>query len=214
MAATSTRRRSPGWGLGRALLGSITRPRTTFARLARERRLDLALELTLVYGLLYAGTAAVLARNHRKPVVRPVVPIPEHRYYAWQTLFTLPVVTAGWGILSTASWMTLRTAGREVDLRTCAVVLAFGAQVPWAVGMWVPETVVAAFFPDYWGAPEGSPPVIGWIGSSYLWAVTAWALGLSATALRYGTGTDWPRSVVAAAAGIVTSTGIQMIPIR
>lgn len=214
MAATWTRRRSPGWGLGRAFLGSIIRPRTTFARLAGERRLDLALTMTLVYGLLYTGTAVVLALNRRRPVVPPVLPIPEDRYYAWQTLFTLPVVAAGWGILSATSWLTLRATGRTVDLRTCAIVLGFGAQVPWVVGMWVPETVVAAFFPQYWGAPEGSPAVVGWFGSWYLWAVTAWALALSTTALRSGTDAGWLRSSVAATAGVVTSTAIQMVPIR
>ncbi|WP_448003066.1 YIP1 family protein [Agromyces bauzanensis] len=202
------------FGLGRALVGTIVHPRATFRRLVEGGRLDLASAAVGVYGVLYTGTAAVLAVRKRRPVVRPVLPIDEKRYYAWQTLFTIPVVAVSWIALSGVAWATLRATGHRARLRDCATVLGFASSVPWIVGMWVPETTVAAAFPEYWGAPEGSPPVVRWFASSYLYGVTAWVIGLSVVALRAGTGASWARSGLAAMLSVGAATGTQMIAVR
>lgn len=196
------------------LAGVIVHPRSTFRLLGRTRRLDLAAAVVVSYGALYTVTAAVLAKRRLRPAVKPLLPIPANRYYAWQTLFTIPVAVASWPILAGTSWATLRAAGHPADLRSCAAVLGPAACVPWMVGMWAPETIVAAALPQYWGAPEGTPAIVEWIGSRYLWAVSAWAVGLSAVALRHGTDVDWRRALVAAGLGVGASTGFQMIIVR
>ena len=200
--------------LPRAFLGMIVRPRATIPPLVCRRRLDLAAGVVLSYGVLYTITAAVLALQGRRPVVRPVLPIPEERYYAAQAMFTIPVAAASWLVMSGAARSALAATGHRTYLRVCATVLGFSAHVPWIVGMWLPETAVAFFFPQYWGAPEGSSPVVDWIGSYYLWAVSAWAIGLSTGALHDGARAGWRRSLLAAVFGVGASTGFQMIPIR
>lgn len=95
----------------------------------------------LGYAALYSGTAALLAGSGFIPATPPTVPIPERSYYAWQTLFTLPVGVGATGLGCLVAWGLVGLFGSDVGLVELWGPFAVALIVPTFITMWVPETV-------------------------------------------------------------------------
>jgi len=99
-----------------------------------------ALFLCLV-ALAYVASSAVLGLAGDVPGAPVLVGLDADNYYAWQILFIVPLIFAGW-ILSSGVLLALGTKGCHRSNVLCGASRAWGAPLLLA---WVPSAVQAAF---------------------------------------------------------------------
>lgn len=161
--------------------------------------------VAISYSLAYAGTAGLLAGRGFRPVLEPLLRIPEDRYYAWQTLFTVPVgagaMVLGWGTLALLS----RVFGWDGDIWSLWAPFALAMVAPTAVTMWVPETLGAPF------APPGDRMAL-WPEAVDAWRQLlgfVWCVVVAIVAVDAVTALAWWQSAIVGFAGSAV-TGITM----
>lgn len=206
--------------LGQAVVGVVVRPRTTMAALAGQRRVDLAFQVVLAYGILYTITAVLLARQHLQPLNDLLLPISRENYYTVQIFFTIPGVIVAWLLLAASAWAVLELTSpwgaphERSDLPAVCAVVGMATALTWSATMWPVETLIAVLGPQYWYSPPGTPASIAVIGQSYLWVVTVASVAAATAGIRFGMGVRWPRAALAAAVGVLASSAFQAVLFR
>ncbi len=140
------------WGLAPTTAGgldvlevgwrSVVSPLSVFEELATSNRSAFfGWWYALGYAALYSGTAALLAGRGFVPTTKPLLPIPERDFYAWQTLFTIPAGVGATGLGCLAAYGIAQLFGSEAGLSELWGPFAVAMVVPTFLTMWVVETV-------------------------------------------------------------------------
>jgi hypothetical protein len=158
--------------------------------MTRPDRVEIAVWINVIFGVMYAITALILKTIGRLPAIPPWIPIAEERYYLYQALWTVPWGLATWIMFSGIAHL-LAVAGRATPLgkrfEDALVVCGLGWVVPSAVLMWIPETIVVPIFGVFWPA---------WIETLRLMVVpVVWQILLVAVGLRQTYQVGWSRGI-------------------
>ncbi|MCK4527129.1 YIP1 family protein [candidate division WOR-3 bacterium] len=193
-------------------VGTIVSPRKTFKQILQEESVWFGFVSFLLYGLLYAITEIFLVINHLRPTMPPFLPISEESYYFWQLLFGIPVGLLGWVILGwVAYFMTTKLFKANGSLRNYLNVLGFSFSVPCIITMWIPETIIAVFCPEWWGNPPAGTML--W-ADIYIWLGLGWTFALSVLAIKQASSTSWFKSALTASISIIVMMTFIIIFIR
>ena len=182
-------------GYGTALIGTLVRPGCAFTRVARSNRSAGYGWLTTVgYSTLYSLTALQLAAKDWEIRAPAVLPIPEDRYYWYQTGFTVPVGVAGVGANALTCYGLSRAWGSDVTLFELWGPVSLAAAVPTLVTMWIPETFVLPMFAQDSLWPQE-------VDLGRIAAGAAWSVCLNVVAVRAATRLNWWQSACIGVAG-------------
>lgn len=127
----------------RWIVGTLWRPRATFAELEREGKARTGAALVALSGACWAAlTAALHAHGHAPSVT--LVPIARSDYYLWQTGFVVPLLLVLWLLLTGIVHLLCRRAGAQPRLRPALAVLGAAYAVPLLFFFIVPDVFIYA----------------------------------------------------------------------
>jgi len=168
------------------LLLPFHRPIQAIKSLTKDsHKLSYAALAILLQGGLYTCTVFIGHRNGFGAVTTPFLNIPAEDYYYWETFFTIPVffltvlVFAGTARLLAAAW------GGRGSFENAFALYGLALVGPTLVTMWLPETILMVFFPDYRLEPLGGFSVFpAWVDAvrqlaGGIWPVIITGLGIT-----------------------------------
>ena len=174
--------------------GAIVAPRATArALVADDDKVPLAAVYVIGFAGLYSLTALGLYLRGWLPL-SPPLPIDSHRWYLYQTLYTIPVAVAAVGLLVTIAHASVRGLGGRGSLPASLVVLGLGGVVPWVFFTWMPETLFAV---------TGHAPWPTWVDVTRQIVPAVWQLALCTVMLAVAHAVTWWKSGVAVLAGSI-----------
>ncbi len=203
-------------------VSALWRPDHAFGWLLRmqDRRRGFLGGMTVTgLGLLYTLTVAGLHKGGAEPVVKPVLPIRNDRYYLWLCFLTVPTFVATWLVFSRTAHTAAHALGGRCDPVQTRDLCGLAIALPTLVTMWVPESAMALLLIGKqvtweamraWG--ERWPGNV--IHTSRQIVGVFWMMGLATAALRQIHGLSWPRAALASMAGLAPAGAIVGFIIR
>ncbi|NLI98037.1 hypothetical protein GX441_05175 [bacterium] len=204
--------------------GIIANPVKTIRRLNDDpKRLLYGFFGVLTLGVLYAATALILW-SRGIGVESNWIRIPCEQHYLWQGFFNLPVSIAG-GLLTSSVIYLIMPRNTRNTANTCkksfsefldndkfddvlaAVGLPYGILV--LPLMWLPETLVAIFWPSLWTTPVWKIVSLFRVGFGSLWVLMSIIIAVKETCKP-----SWARAVFVGLVGMIAGLALSIVFIR
>lgn len=187
--------------------GIIAEPVKTIRRLNEDpKRLLYGFSGVLTLGVLYAATAFILW-SRGVGVESNWIRVPTEQHYLWQGFFNLPVSIAGWLITSSVIWLMMPREKVRFDDILAAVGLPYGILV--LPLMWLPETLVAVFWPRIWTTSVWKTITLFRVGLGSLWVLAGLVIAVKETYKS-----SLARTILAALLGMIAGLALSVVFIR
>lgn len=195
--------------------GIIANPVKTIRRLNDDpKRLLYGFFGVLTLGVLYAATALILW-SRGIGVESNWIRIPCEQHYLWQGFFNLPVSIAGWLLTSCVVWLLMPRNTCFCDSRDNVkfdYILA-GIGLPYGILvlllMWLPETLVAIFWPSLCTTPVWKIVSLFRVGFGSLWVLMSIII-----AVRETYKSSWVRAIFVGLVGMIAGLVLSVVFIR
>lgn len=193
------------------LAGTVIRPRRTFDRLASDpKKLRYGAGAVVLIAGLYTLTVTGLAATQARISAPAFLPIPESRYYFWESFFSAPIVLAAWILGAGLMQFLSRNMKGQGDYAATLAVLGFAWAVPMFI-TWIPETVgtlmalTGAFSQAQWIHLTSRPGFWRMFAQTYQLVALAWFAVLFPVAAAASQKLFWWQ---AAPVGLLTLSGM------
>jgi heme/copper-type cytochrome/quinol oxidase subunit 2 len=184
----------------RSLFGSVLAPGRTFRRLRDDvHPFGRGLRIVLLTGGLGALTSLALAAAGAVPMAPIFIPVRAENYYAWQALFTLPLLLMVWVLTSVVVHILGRGSRRGGSLKKTLGPFGFAQAVPLLL-VWTVQTVIAVFYGLGMGQQEmvdilSAPSTPQTVFLAIFGAAFAWSFLLACLAASASQKVKWPAAL-------------------
>lgn len=180
-----------------------------------DDRLAYGMIALLMIGLLYTFTVWIGYMNGFGAALPPALNIPAEEYYFWEIFFAMPVFILAVILYAGTARLVAAAFGGKGSFEVHFAVLAVAVLIPSLLTMWLPETLLFAFFPESQkliarGEPVFHPAfdiprqVIGGL----------WPLALATLGIRRSEKISWPASILTGLVAMIVYLAFILVFIR
>jgi hypothetical protein len=142
-----------------------------------DRKVAYGFIIYVILGLLYTVTVTIGYLNGFGAVTKPLINIPEEKYYLYQAFFQVPFFIVAAVVFAGVARLASTALKGRGSFESLFAIGAVGMTLPMFVTLWIPETMLLVFFPDKRLTPLGGFAVIPvWLDNLRMAAGAVWML--------------------------------------
>jgi hypothetical protein len=194
----------------------VYRPNKRIGQLINDSdRLAYGIIALLMIGLLYTFTILIGYINGFGAAFPPVLNIPAEEYYFWEIFFAMPVFILAVILYAGTARLVASALGGKGSFEAHFAVLSVAILIPTLLTMWLPETLLFAFFPETQKLIARGEPVFHPVFDIPRQVIgILWPLALATLGIRRSEKVSWPAGVLTSLCAMVVYLAFILVFIR